>query len=49
MGSACVNCGSSIKLDEFEISSVKQFEKQEFAFHLDVDNQAHQKLIKKFQ
>lgn len=49
MGSPCVSCGDSVELKEFQALSLKQFQKQDFAFHLDIDSPKHQEIIQQFQ
>lgn len=49
LGNACVNCGDTETLQEFEKSSFKQFQKWEFAFELKMSEIEHQKIIKHFQ
>lgn len=49
MGSPCVSCGYSIDIKEFQALSLKQFQKQDYAFHLDIDSPKHQEIIQRFQ
>jgi len=46
---ACVNCGDTESLEEFEKSSFKQFQRWDFAFKLDMSQKEHQGIIKHFQ
>lgn len=49
MGSPCVSCWYSVHLKEFSALSFSQFQKQDFAFHLDIDSPKHQEIIQQFQ
>lgn len=49
IASSCVNCGDKIELKEFKLSSLKQFQKKDFAFKLDINDAKHQEIIALFR
>lgn len=49
MWSSCVSCGDLVELDEFQASSLKQFQKKDFAFKLDISSREHQEIIAWFR
>jgi hypothetical protein len=49
IASSCVNCGDKIDLKEFKLSSLKQFQKKQFAFKLDINDKKHQEIVLLFR